>query len=102
MATGDGNKKGALQDMQDIADFLRSMGWPDVADRLIRDRWIVSGLMSELAKAHELIRIALACLHDKWRLEFMDRVLAAGLNGGHGLTRVTERNEALQRARGEK
>lgn len=102
MATGDGNKNGVLRDLQDTADFLRSMGWPELADRLVRDRWIVSGLMSELSKAHEIIRIALTCLHDTWRLQFMDRVLAAGLNGGHGLTRVTERNEALQRARGEK
>lgn len=102
MAAGDRNKNGVLLDLQEIADFLRSAGWPEQADRLVRDRWIVSGLMGELTKAHEIIRIALACLHDKWRLEFLDRVINAGLKGLFGVTRVNERNEVLKRARGEK
>lgn len=102
MATGDGNKNGILRDMQDIADFLRAAGWVEEADRLIRDRWIVSGLIGELTKAHEIIRIALACLHGKWRLEFLDRVVNAGLRGLFGATRVNERYEVLKRARGEK
>jgi len=102
MATGDRNKNGLLQDMQEIADFLRAAGWPEQADRLVRDRWIASGLISELTKAHNIIRIALACLHDTWRLEFIDRVVNAGLRGLFGVTRVNERNEVLKRARGEK
>lgn len=102
MATGDRNKNGVLRNLQEASELLRTLGQIEMADRLLRDRWIVSGLIDELAKAHELLRIALACLHDMWRLQFIDRVIAAGLNGGHGLTRVTERNEALSRARGEK
>lgn len=100
MAAGDRNKNGVLRNLQEASDLLRSVGQVEMADRLVRDRWIVSSLIGELTKAHEIIRIALACLHDSWRLQFIDRVIAAGLNGGHGLTRVTERNEALNRARG--
>lgn len=102
MATGDGNKNGVLRNLQEASELLRADGQIEMADRLLRDRWIVSSLINELAKAHELLRIALACLHDTWRLQFIDRVIDAGLNDGHSLTRVSARHEALNRARGEK
>lgn len=60
---------------------------------------LLQDLVGELTKAHEIIRIALLCMHNHSRVHFIERVTAAGVAGKHGITRTNERSAVLRRAR---